>query len=81
MVDEQKKPAAEHGELIGELRSSINQHTSGHARNRLLARLDQLEKSPSVSSFTAHVRALIEEAEEEAAALGPFMSRLSSLLP
>ncbi len=81
MVDERKTPAAEHGQLIGELRGSIARHTSGETQKRLLARLDQLEKSPTVSSFAAHVRALIEEAEEEAAAIGPFMSRLSNLLP
>ena len=39
------------------------------------------KKSMNTPSFTDHVKGLVEEAEEEAAAIGPFMSRLSSLLP
>ncbi|HEY6983724.1 hypothetical protein, partial [Reyranella sp.] len=82
MDDKGKVPAeAEHGQLIAELRASITRHTSGKRRERLLARLDQLEMSASTSSFGEHVKALVEEAEEEAAAIGPFMARLSSLLP
>jgi hypothetical protein len=82
MVENDKGQApGEHGKLIAELRDSINEHTSGETRERLLARLDRLEKSIQTSSFGEHVSALVEEAEEEAAAIGPFMSRLSSLLP
>lgn len=71
----------EHGRIVSELRASIVSHTSGETRERLLARLHRLEKSVNTSSFAEHVKALVEEAEEEAAAIGPFMSRLSSLLP
>ncbi len=82
MDEKDKDPAAgEHGRLIAELRDSIVRHTSGETRERLLVRLDRLEKSMHTSSFAEHVSALVEEAEEEAAAIGPFMSRLSSLLP
>ncbi len=81
MVDEQKHPAAEHGRLIGELRASVIRHTSGARREQLLARLNQMETAISTSSFGEHVKALVEEAEEDAAAIAPFMSRLSSLLP
>ena len=35
----------------------------------------------TTGSFTDHIKALILEAEEEAAEIAPFMSRLSSLLP
>ncbi len=72
---------SEHGPLFAELRASIERHTHGAARERLLTRLDHLEKSVNSSSFAHHVQALIEEAEEDAAAIAPFMSRLSSLLP
>ena len=51
------------------------------AVGRLLARLHQLENSETTGSFTDHIKALILEAEEEAAEIAPFMSRLSSLLP
>lgn len=81
-MDEKDKAAAgEHSQLITELRASITRHTSGKRRERLLARLDQLELSAKTSSFGEHVKAFVEEAEEEAAAIAPFMSRLSSLLP
>ena len=83
MNDNDKVPAAgaEHGPLFAELRASIEKHTHGETRDRLLARIDHLEKSVNSSSFGQHVKAFVEEAEEEAAAVGPFMSRLSSLLP
>jgi hypothetical protein len=81
MADKEKVPAEEHGRLVTDLRASITRHTSGATRERLLARVDQMEKSLATSSFAHHVNALIEEAEEEAAAIAPFMSRLSSLLP
>jgi hypothetical protein len=71
----------EHDQLIADLRESITSQTTGDTRERLLARLDRLEKSMNTPSFTDHVKGLVEEAEEEAAAIGPFMSRLSSLLP
>jgi hypothetical protein len=70
----------EHGALIAELRASIEAHTSGERRERLLAHLHQLENA-ATSSFGEHAKALIEEGEEEAAAIAPFLSRLSSLLP
>jgi ABC-type transport system involved in cytochrome bd biosynthesis fused ATPase/permease subunit len=71
----------EHGPLIAELRESITRNTSGETREKLLARLDQMEGSASTSSFGEHVKALVEEVEEDAAYIAPFMSRLSSLLP
>lgn len=71
----------EHIKLIAELRASIIENTSGEARERLLARLDQMEQSAAHPSFGGHVKALVEEAEEDAAAIAPFLSRLSSLLP
>jgi hypothetical protein len=75
------RTTGEHDQLIADLRESITNQTSGETRERLLARLDRLERSINTSSFTDHVKALVEEAEEEAAAIGPFMSRLSNLLP
>ncbi len=72
---------SEHGPLFAELRQSIVRHTQSPTRERLLTRLDHIEKSVNTSAFGHHVQALIEEAEEDAAAIAPFMSRLSSLLP
>jgi hypothetical protein len=72
---------AEHGRLIEELRRSIEQNTTGEQRDRLLARLLDLETALETGSFGEHVKALVEEAEEDAAAIAPFMSRLSGLLP
>jgi hypothetical protein len=80
MTSDDKK-ATEHGPLIEELRQSVLKHTSGDRQARLLERLDRLEESVNSSAFGGHVKALIEEAEEEAAAVAPFLSRLSSLLP
>lgn len=71
----------EHSRLIAEMRASILEHTSGETQARLLARLDQMDNAVATSSFGQHVKALVEEAEEDAAYIAPFMSRLSSLLP
>lgn len=70
-----------HEALIAELRASIESSPDGERRERLLERLHQLENAETTGSFTDHVKALILEAEEEAAEIAPFMSRLSSLLP
>ncbi len=70
-----------HEALIAELRASIEASPEGERRERLLARLHQLENAETTGSFTDHIKALILEAEEEAAEIAPFMSRLSSLLP
>jgi hypothetical protein len=71
----------EHQRLIAELRTAIEQSPPGERRERLLERLHQLEQSHGTESFGDHVKALIEEAEVDAAGIAPFMSRLSSLLP
>jgi hypothetical protein len=71
----------EHERLIAELRMAIEQSPPGERRERLLERLHQLEQSHGTESFGDHVKALIEEAEVDAAEIAPFMSRLSSLLP
>jgi len=79
MTDKTKD--SEPGRLFAELRAEVSKLDEGEIRERLLARLDRLEKSMHTSSFGEHVKAFVEEAEEEAAAIGPFMARLSSLLP
>ena len=71
----------EQKELIAELRMAIERTPPGERRDRLLARLHQLEQSHGTESFGDHVKALIEEAEVDAAGIAPFISRLSSLLP
>jgi hypothetical protein len=71
----------EHKELIAELRMAIERSQPGERRDRLLERLHQLEHSHGTESFGDHVKALIEEAEVDAAGIAPFISRLSSLLP
>jgi hypothetical protein len=71
----------EQKELIAELRMAIERTPPGERRERLLARLHQLEQSHGTESFGDHVKALIEEAEVDAAGIAPFMSRLSNLLP
>lgn len=82
MDDKDKVPTSgEHGELFAELRASIIKHTTGETQERLLSRLDHLESSVAHSSFGAHAKAFVEEVEEDAAAVAPFLSRLSSLLP
>lgn len=70
-----------HERLIGELRAAIEKTPPGARRDRLLAILHKLERSQGTESFGEHVRALIEEAEVDAAGIAPFISRLSSLLP
>ena len=70
-----------HERLIAELRMAIERTPPGERRDRLLARLHQLEQSHGTESFGEHVKALIEEAEVDAAGIAPFISRLSSLLP
>jgi hypothetical protein len=70
-----------HQRLIGELRAAIEKTPDGARRERLLALLRKLEQSHGTDSFGDHVKALIEEAEVDAAGLAPFMSRLSNLLP
>lgn len=70
-----------HEALMAELRAAIEASPEGERRERLLERLHQLENSASTGSFADHIKALIEEAEEDAAEIAPFLSRLSSLLP
>jgi hypothetical protein len=70
-----------HERLIAELRLAIEKSPDGARRERLLAILHRLEQSRGTDSFGDHVRALIEEAEVDAAGIAPFISRLSSLLP
>jgi hypothetical protein len=72
---------AEHRRLIEELRASIERSTNGEQREQLLARVSELEKAHGTESFADHVKALVEEAEADVAAIAPFLSRLSSLLP
>ncbi|UYN95720.1 MAG: hypothetical protein KIT25_01860 [Enhydrobacter sp.] len=81
MVEPHKGSAADHAALVAELRASITANTSGETRERLLARLDEMENAAATASFSDHVKALVEEAEADVAALAPFMARLSSLLP
>ena len=71
----------EQKELIAELRMAIERTPPGERRDRLLARLHQLEQSHGTESFGDHVKALIEEAEVDAGEIAPFLSRLSGLLP
>jgi hypothetical protein len=72
---------ADHTRLIAELRAAIENSPPGERRERLLARMHQLEQAHGTESFGDHVKALIEEIEVDAAEIAPFMSRLSSLLP
>jgi hypothetical protein len=81
MVENDKALGPEHGPLFEEMRTSIRNNSTGERQAELLARVDQLEKSSHASSLREHVKALIDEAEEEMAELAPFLSRLSSLLP
>lgn len=67
--------------LIADLRTAVEQSPPGEQRDRLLERLHELEKAHGTDSFGDHVKALVDEAEADAAAIAPFMSRLSSLLP
>jgi hypothetical protein len=81
MTEKNKATGSEHGPLFEEMRASIRKNATGERQATLLARVDRLEKSSHDTSFRQHVKALVEEAEEEVAELAPFMSRLSSLLP
>ena len=71
----------EHGPLIAEVRAAVETGATGERRERLLARLRELENAHGTPTFGDHVKALVAEAEEEAAEVAPFLSRLSSLLP
>jgi hypothetical protein len=68
----------EHGPLIAEVRAAVEAGATGE---RLLERLRELENAHGTPTFGDHVKALVNEAEEEAAEVAPFLSRLSSLLP
>lgn len=71
----------EHEALIAEIRAAVEAGATGERRERLLARLRELENAHGTPTFGDHVQALVNEAEEEAAEVAPFLSRLSSLLP
>lgn len=80
MADQDTDPTG-HEALLAELRAEILARTHGEKQSRLLARVRELETSPTSPSFGDHIKALTEEAEEDAALIAPFLSRLSSLLP
>jgi hypothetical protein len=67
--------------LIAEIRAAVEASPVGAQRERLLARLRELENSHGTPAFGDHVKALVDEVEEDAAEIAPFLSRLSSLLP
>ena len=67
--------------LIAEIRAAVEASPDGTQRERLLARLRELENSHGTPAFGDHVKALVDEVEEDAAEIAPFLSRLSSLLP
>lgn len=67
--------------LIAEIRAAVEASPDGAQRERLLARLRELENSHGTPAFGDHVKALVDEVEEDAAEIAPFLSRLSSLLP
>jgi hypothetical protein len=71
----------DHRKLIDEVRASVERHTSGARRDRLLARLDEVDKAHGTHKFGDRLKALIEEIEVDTAEIAPFVSRLSSLLP
>jgi hypothetical protein len=71
----------EHGPLIAEVRAAVETNSTGARRERLLARLRELENAHGTPTFGDHIKALVAEAEEEAGEVAPFLSRLSSLLP
>lgn len=83
MDENDKVPPAgtEHGALFEELRETIAKHADAATRERLLKRLDHLEASVNSSAFGTHLKTFVEEVEEDAAIVAPFLSRLSSLLP
>ena len=72
---------AEHEALIAEIRAAVQTSTDSPQRERLLALLRELENTHGTPAFGDHVKALVNEAEEDAAEIAPFLSRLSSLLP
>ncbi len=72
---------AEHEALIAEIRAAVETSSSGPQRDRLLDLLRELENTHGTPAFGDHVKALVDEAEEDAAEIAPFLSRLSSLLP
>ena len=71
----------EHEALIAEIRAAVETGSSGPQRERLLAHLRELENTHGTPAFGDHVKALVDEVEEDAAEIAPFLSRLSSLLP
>jgi hypothetical protein len=71
----------EHGPLIAEIRAALETGTDGPQRERVLARLRALENAHGTPAFGDHLKALVNEIEEDAAEIAPFLSRLSSLLP
>jgi len=71
----------EHGPLIAEVRAAVETNSTGARRERLLARLRDLENAHGTPTFGDHIKALVAEAEEETGEVAPFLSRLSSLLP
>jgi hypothetical protein len=73
--------AQEHQRLIADLRAALETTSDGPRRERLLALLHKLDKSHGTDAYHGNVRALIDEAEADAAEIAPFLSRLSSLLP
>ncbi len=79
--DDKGSGSAEHSALVAELRASVLANTTGEKQQRLLAKLHDFENAAATSSFGEHVKALVEEAEEDTATIAPFLSRLSSLLP
>jgi hypothetical protein len=71
----------EHDALIAEMRAAVESSTDGPQRERLLARLRELENAHGTPAYGDHVKALTDEVEEDMAEIAPFLSRLSSLLP
>ena len=71
----------DHGPLIAEIRAAVETGSSSPKREHLLARLRELENAHGTPAFGDHVKALVDEVEEDAAEIAPFLSRLSSLLP
>ena len=72
---------AKHEALIAEIRAAVETTSSSPQRERLLDLLRELENTHGTPAFGDHVKALVDEAEEDAAEIAPFLSRLSSLLP
>jgi hypothetical protein len=81
MADDKETGGAKHEAVIAEVRAAVLANTTGEKQQRLLARLHTIENSVETSSFGEHVKALVDEVEEDAASIAPFLARLSSLLP